>query len=46
LLKIGYSQYELGQLDKARVTLSQVIARYPNTGVAKSAQLRLSKMKP
>ena len=45
LLKIGYSHYELGAYDQARTTLSQVIARYPNTTVAKSAEIRLEKMK-
>lgn len=44
LLKIGYSHYELGAYDQARTTLSQVIARYPNTTVAKSAEIRLEKM--
>jgi len=45
LLKVGYSHYELGDWDRARTTLSQVIARYPNTTVAKSAEIRLAKMK-
>ncbi|OGI49056.1 MAG: tol-pal system protein YbgF [Candidatus Muproteobacteria bacterium RBG_16_65_34] len=45
LLKIGYTQYELGAHDKAREALNQVIARYPNTTVAKSAEQRLAKMK-
>jgi tol-pal system protein YbgF len=45
LLKIGYCHYELGDWDRARTTLSQVIARYPNTTVAKSAEIRLAKMK-
>lgn len=44
LLKIGYTHYELGAYDRARATLSQVVARYPNTVVAKSAELRLQKM--
>ena len=45
LLKIGYSHYELGACDQARTTLSQVIARYASTTVAKSAEIRLEKMK-
>lgn len=45
LLKIGYTQYELAAYSKARETLSQVVARYPNTTVARSAELRLEKMK-
>ncbi len=44
LLKIGYSQYELGAHAKAREVLSQVAKRYPNTTVARSAELRLEKM--
>lgn len=44
LLKIGYCYYELGAHAKAREVLSQVASRYPNTTVAKSAELRLEKM--
>lgn len=44
LLKLGYTHYELGAYDKARETLNQVIARYPNTSVAKSAEQRLAKL--
>lgn len=44
MLKIGYCHYELAAYDRARATLNQVVARYPNTLVAKSAELRLQKM--
>ena len=44
LLKIGYTHYELAAYDRARETLNQVVARYPNTAVAKSAQLRLERI--
>jgi tol-pal system protein YbgF len=44
LLKIGYTHYELAAYEQAREALSQVRARYPNTMVAKSAELRLEKM--
>lgn len=43
-LKIGYTHYELGAYPKARETLLQIMARYPNTPVAKAAELRLEKM--
>jgi tol-pal system protein YbgF len=46
LLKIGYSHNELGANDKARATLQDVVARYPNTTVAKAAEQRLSKLSP
>jgi tol-pal system protein YbgF len=45
LLKIGYVHYELGAYDKARKTLTEVQERYPGTGVAKLAAVRLDKMK-
>jgi tol-pal system protein YbgF len=45
LLKIGYSYYELGNWAKARENLNLVIARYPGTPAAKSAGLRIAKMK-
>lgn len=44
LLKLGYTHYELGAYDKARESLSQVIARYPNTSAARSAEQRLAKL--
>lgn len=45
LLKIGYSYYELGNWAKARENLNHVITRYPRTSTAKSAELRIAKMK-
>lgn len=45
LLKVGYCQHELGNLDKAREALQQVMARYPNTSTAKSAEKRLADVK-
>jgi tol-pal system protein YbgF len=45
LLKIGYSQQELGALDKARAALQQVVSRFPNTVSAKSAEKRLADIK-
>lgn len=45
MLKTGYSYYELGEWAKARANLNQVIARYPGTPAAKSAEQRLAKMK-
>lgn len=45
LLKIGYSHYELAEWDKAREALNEVLKRFPGTTVAKSAELRLAKMK-
>ncbi len=44
LLKIGYTHYELSAYPKARETLTQIVARYPNTAVARSAEQRLQKM--
>jgi len=45
LLKVGYSNYELGDWAKARDALSQVTARYPGSPAAKSAEQRLARMK-
>ncbi len=45
LLKIGYVHYELGAYDKARKTLGEVQKRFPGTGVARLAEVRLEKMK-
>jgi len=45
LLKIGYSHYELGEYPKARVALSDLVARFPGTDGARLAQARLDKMK-
>ena len=43
-LKIGYTQYELGQYDQARANLAQLRAQYPNSTVAGLAQQRLERM--
>ena len=45
MLETGYSHYELGEWTKARASLNQVMARYPGTPAAKSAEQRLAKMK-
>jgi len=45
MLKTGYCYYELGEWAKARANLNQVVARYPGTPAAKSAEQRLAKMK-
>ena len=44
-MKIGYSYYELRNWDKAYAALTAVVDRFPNTTVAKLAQIRLDKMK-
>jgi tol-pal system protein YbgF len=46
LLKIGYSQQELGAPEKARDALQQVVTRFPNTSPAKLAEARLAELKP
>ena len=45
MLKVGYCYYELADWAKARETLNQVLTRFPNTPVARSAEQRLAKMK-
>jgi tol-pal system protein YbgF len=45
MLKIGYVYYELGAYDKSNKALHDVVARFPNTTVAKLASTRLDKMK-
>lgn len=45
LLKMGYSYYELRNFDKACQTLNEVGTRFPNTTVARLAEIRLAKMK-
>ena len=40
-LKMGYTQFELGQEGAARATLQELIRRYPGTRVATAAQNRL-----
>ncbi len=44
LLKIGYCQYELKQLDVAKNTLTIVTTQFPDTPAAHLAQQRLEKM--
>ena len=45
LLKIGYVHQELGEVDKAREALADVVKRYPNTRAARSAGERLAQLK-
>lgn len=45
LLKIGYVHQELGEVDKAREALADVVRRYPNTRAARSAEERLALLK-
>jgi tol-pal system protein YbgF len=44
LLKIGYCQVELGQLDSARRTLRDVVSKYPETTAARLASQRLEQL--
>ena len=44
-LKLGYSLYELGRWNDARKALKEVIARYPDSSVARLARKRLQRMK-
>lgn len=44
LLKIGYSHFELGQMDLARTALNQVLAQFPGTTLARLAQDRLRRI--
>ncbi len=44
LLKIGYCQVELGQMDAARRTLSDVVSKYPETTAARLASQRLEQI--
>ncbi len=43
-LKIGYTQYELGQFEESRVTLTRLRAQFPNSTVAGLAQERLERL--
>ncbi len=45
LLKIGYIQYEQKHWKEARKTLTEVIARYPNSAAARLAEQRRQRMK-
>ena len=44
LLKVGYSQYELKQVDAAKATLTEVGAKYPGTNAANLAKERLQRI--
>jgi tol-pal system protein YbgF len=44
MLKLGYIQYEMGAKEDARVTLTQVVNRFPGSRVSISAQTRLRKL--
>ncbi len=43
-LKLGFSQYELGQVDVAKATLTKVIENYSNTSAARLAKVRLDRI--
>jgi TolA-binding protein len=45
MLKLGLSQYGLGQQDAAEATLAQVVRSYPGTDAARTAQDRLQAMR-
>lgn len=45
LLKMGYTYQELGQYDKARMSLNDVVMNYPNTTAASLAKKRLQDLK-
>ncbi|MBL4763053.1 MAG: tol-pal system protein YbgF [Gammaproteobacteria bacterium] len=44
LLKMGYTYFELQQMDEAKVTLETLIKRFPNSTVARLAEKRLTRM--
>lgn len=45
MLKMGYTYQELGQMDKAQLSLSNVSKSYPNSTAANLAQKRLQALK-
>ena len=45
LLKLGYSYQELGDINKARLSLNEVVMSYPNSTAASLAQKRLQDLK-
>lgn len=45
LLKLGYIQYELNQINDARKSFEEVMTRFPQSTAAKLANARLAKMK-
>ena len=44
LLKIGYSQAELGRNDEAKQTFNELISKFPQTSAARNAEKRLAKL--
>ena len=44
MLKIGYAQQELGNIDAAKKTLQDLVQRYPGTTAARLAEERLIKI--
>jgi tol-pal system protein YbgF len=45
MLKLGYTYQELGQNDQARLTLTNLLSKYPNSTAARLAQKRLQDLK-
>lgn len=45
MLKLGFSQYELGNIDGAKQMLNNVMQQYSNTSAAKLAKVRLDRIK-
>ncbi|MBE0439337.1 MAG: tol-pal system protein YbgF [Gammaproteobacteria bacterium] len=43
-LKLGFSQYELGQVNEAKATLNLVMKEYSNTSAARLAKVRLDRI--
>lgn len=46
MLKVGYCQYELKQVDAARATLAAVVSKYPGSRAASLAKERLERILP
>ncbi len=44
ILKLGFSQYELGQVNEAKATLNLVMKEYSNTSAARLAKVRLDRI--
>jgi tol-pal system protein YbgF len=44
LLKIGYSQAELGRNDEAKQTFAELISKFPHSTAARNAEKRLQKL--
>ena len=45
LLKLGFIDYELAKWKKARESLTIVIKRFPDSGAAQLAEVRLKRMR-